>query len=340
MPTNKHAQIRYAALDRCFSDPYNEYYFDDMKRAVDNAISDYTGERSDISRRQIFADIAFLCSKEGWNAPLKRYHHGKQVYYRYSDDNYSIRNQALNKKEVMQLKSTIYMLNRFCGMPQFEWMNDVLLKFQKSFGIDERVDAIVYFEQNVDLVGLKYFTPLFDSILRKEVLEVHYKRFGHDEITMTIHPYFLKQYNNRWYLFGHNPQVNRNSQLTCLPLDRIVSFRPTEAEYIGMDKMDVDDYFYDVIGVTMIPHEKLVRVKLKIDNRAFDYFRTKPLHPTQRVISKDGDSVTIEIKVIPNFELESKLMPYADMIEVLCPEELRESIRKRAEEILKRNRKA
>ena len=35
-----------------------------------------------------------------------------------------------------------------------------------------------------------------------------------------IHPYYLKQYNNRWFLFGYNPEKRKSDW--NLALDRII----------------------------------------------------------------------------------------------------------------------
>lgn len=40
MPTNKHAIIRYQALDKCFSNRYRKYYIDDLIKVCNNALEE------------------------------------------------------------------------------------------------------------------------------------------------------------------------------------------------------------------------------------------------------------------------------------------------------------
>ena len=72
MATNKHAQIRYRALDKCLSNRGRHFFIEDLIKACNEALYQYTGDNkySDplvpgISRRQIFDDIAYMESDNG-----------------------------------------------------------------------------------------------------------------------------------------------------------------------------------------------------------------------------------------------------------------------------------
>ena len=121
MATNKHAVIRYQALDRCFSNFARRFYIEDLIEACNNAIYDFTGKEDGIERRQLFDDIKFMESEAGYSIELDKVKDGKKKYYRYSDKNFSINKQPLSLTEAEQLKDTIMMLNRFKGLPQFDW---------------------------------------------------------------------------------------------------------------------------------------------------------------------------------------------------------------------------
>ena len=65
MATNKHAMIRYQALDKCFSNRGRNFYINDLIEACNEELYNYTGEDkySDpdnpaISRRQVYDDIS------------------------------------------------------------------------------------------------------------------------------------------------------------------------------------------------------------------------------------------------------------------------------------------
>jgi hypothetical protein len=84
MSTNKHALIRYQALDRCFASRGKQYFMEDLIEACNEALYEYTGNAKGISRRQLFEDIKYMESDQGWAIPLERHKEGKRVWYRYA----------------------------------------------------------------------------------------------------------------------------------------------------------------------------------------------------------------------------------------------------------------
>ncbi|WP_275616641.1 hypothetical protein [Flagellimonas yonaguniensis] len=65
-------------------------------------------------------------SSQGYGVDLKKTKQGRRTFYRYTDSDYSINNQPINELEAEQLKSAMMVLSRFKGLPQFEWINELL----------------------------------------------------------------------------------------------------------------------------------------------------------------------------------------------------------------------
>jgi len=336
MATNKHATIRYQALDNCFSNFGRRFYIEDLVNACNDALFEYDGIENGVKKRQVQADITFMESEQGWSIPLERISDGKRVFYRYDDSYYSINSQTLNQSEVEHLKETVYMLNRFKGMPQFDWMEEVLTRLESSFHLKgDKTSQVVGFEQNPYLKGLEHFSVLFDAIINKQVLNIVYQRFGKDEEHFIIHPYFLKQYNNRWFLFGLNKGYE--GRITNMPLDRIKSIGSIHIEYIEYEGVEWDEYFDDVVGVTVFENKPVERVILRIDKDAYDYIHTKPLHGSQKLKSTTEHYSEIELNIQLNYEFETLLLGFADRIEILEPDSLKEAIKKRVNNIIIKN---
>lgn len=338
MSTNKHATIRYQALDRCFSNFGRRFYIDDLIEACNKAIYEFSGIENGIKRRQLFDDIKFMESGSGYSIELDKLGDGKKKYYRYTDKNFSINKQPLSQIEAEQLKDTIMMLNRFKGLPQFDWMEEVLARFEDTFKLKANVDSVVSFEQNLYLRGIEHFTALFNAIINKQVLRVEYKASFGEPQYYEIHPYFLKQYNNRWFLFGISQREEQN-KLMNMAIDRIVGFEPMpHMMYIDNKDIDFTEYFDDVIGVT-VPNDKSIdKIRLKIDKARYSYIESKPIHPTQTVKEHNSEYAIIELKLITNYEFETLLLGFADSIEVIEPQSLRETISARAGRIIEKNR--
>src|SRR5688572_20446002 len=99
MATNKNALVRYKILDRCFRNPGKKYFIDDLIEECEKVLLEIDPQSNGISRRQIFEDIIFMKSAEGWSIELSKLREGKKVYYRYSNPDFSINNMPLNEVE-------------------------------------------------------------------------------------------------------------------------------------------------------------------------------------------------------------------------------------------------
>lgn len=327
MPKTKHAIIRYQALDKCFRNSMKRYFIDDLVASCRSAIENYTGNSEGVKKRQVYDDINFMMSENGYSAPIEKAKIGRKVFYFYEDRNFSINNQPLTEDEASELKETLLALQRFKGLPQFEWIESLATRLEASFQLGEAVASVIEYEENEFLQGREFIKPLYHSIIDKNVLVIDYKSFHSSESQKTeFHPYYLKQYNNRWFVFGQNPEFDN---ITTLALDRIQDIESKyTVDYIETS-IDFKDYFEDILGVTYLENTEIQKVHLKVAAQLFPYIATKPLHGSQRVVGRGEDSVEIMLKLIPNYELESKLLSFGEGIAVLKPVDLREKLKTR-----------
>lgn len=247
---------------------------------------------------------------------------GRKIYYEYEDNSFSIYNIPLNDDEMAQLAQTISILSKFEGMPNFDWVDDLIEHFKSTLNIPSTRETIVAFDENFDLKGRNWFAKLFSAIASQQALEIKYKPFGKAPINYLFHPYLLKQYNNRWFLFGC---VEGYTNLTCLALDRIEEISPATIAYRPNTEIDFQEYFDEIVGVSKRSNE-ISKVLIKVANSLYPYIETKPLHGTQRVVSREDDSTVIQIEVIINRELKQLLLSYGSDVTVMSPESLKAEI--------------
>ncbi|MCU4177700.1 helix-turn-helix transcriptional regulator [Carboxylicivirga sp. N1Y90] len=326
MPTNKNATIRYLTLDRCFSNLGRNYYINDLIEACNEALLDIDPLSTGVKRRQVYDDIKFMRDSKGYDAPIETFKNGKRAYYRYTDSDFSISKQPITEDEVQKLKETLLTLSRFQGLPQFEWIDDMKARLDHSF--NRRSDQkVISFEENPFLTGREFLGSVYNSIINKVVIEIEYQSFRHDTTThFTIHPYHLKQYNNRWFLFGLND--NRN-EITNIPLDRICSIEESTRHYQPNSIINFEDYFEDVIGVSIPSGEKTQKVVLKLSNQLWPYVKTKPIHGSQKIKTQTEKFTIIELDLYLNYELEALILSRGEQIEVIEPIDLRNKIQER-----------
>lgn len=328
MATNKNALIRYKVLDKCFRNPGKRYFIDDLIKECEKTLLEIDPDSNGISRRQIFEDIAFMESNEGWSIELHKLRDGKKVFYRYSDMSFSINNMPLNEVEINQLRAAVDILTQFKGMPQFEWVYELLPKLQQGIRTDEFENTVMEFENNQYLKGIEHLGLLHNAIFYKKVLNINYQPFENDTpYNLNFHPYFLKQYNNRWFLFGFNEELDKYDW--NLAIDRIVSIKEVRGKYQKNNKIDWQEYFEDIIGVTKPIDSKIEKVVLQFSGRTGSYMESKPLHGSQKSKWLNDNLLEVKLDLLINYELERLILSYADNVQVIQPSSLVKAIEER-----------
>ena len=333
MPTNKNASIRYQTLDKCFRDRYHKYNIDDLIAKCNEALQYYNGYGS-VSKRQIFDDIKYMESSSGWNVPLLRKKNGYSTYYCYDNPDFTINAQPLTDDEAQQLETAILTLSRFRAIPCNEWIEDVISNLEWRFNLKRSEHNIIAFEQNEQLRGLQYLSPIIDATIHQQVLKITYQSYKELSVEriLTVHPYFLKEYNNRWYLIARD---NEKGYICNLALDRVHAIEQDETISFEPTDIDFDTYFDNVIGVSICDETvSKEHVVLKTSTRQFSYIVSKPLHPSQEVVNEEEHIISIDVK--PNYELDYHILSLGSAIEVLEPASYRAHIREEIDEMYKK----
>ena len=324
MPVNKNALDRYRFLEYCFRNKQRRYNIDNLVEYVSEKLG------YNISLRQIREDISNM--KISFEAPIKAIKYkGNKSYYVYTDSDYSIFDYELNPEELLNLRSTIEMLGRYRGIPANAWLEEVISNLEIRFGVKPNSENLISFAQNDRLKGVEHLSEIIDATINHRPLVVKYQSFGREARTCTVHPYYVKQYNSRWFLFGLNQEKDR---IENYALDRIEEFKKAKVPFIKNEKVDFDTYFNDVIGVSVpyddTPTEKVV---LRFTEKRFPYVLSKPLHASQKVCDEHN---TISIEVKPNRELLQQIFSFIPDVEVIAPKTLRDEIKQKIEENLQK----
>lgn len=323
---NQNALLRYQTIDKCLSNRGRKWTWLDLMLEVNKALKEANPNSEGIGKTTIYEDLKDI-EYRIYNIEIERIKDGRTCYLRYADTNASINNQPLSSTESNQLKSAIQVLSRFKGLPQFEWVNEIIPAIESRLGLVSTNKQIIGFETNEDYEGLTHITPLFNAIINERVLKITYQDFKSPiAYELIFHPYYLKQFNSRWYVLGHNPAKERNPQ--NLALDRIKSIEEISDPYLSSSN-NWDDYFSDFVGVTR-KDEASVEIKLLItDPEQAAYIRTKPLHQTQKALKQVESGFVTSIHVIPNYELEKLILSFGERLIVLSPISFREKIKTR-----------
>lgn len=331
MPSTKNSEIRIKVIDRCLR--IGGFSTLDMLKVVNDELSALK-QPPVKALNTIRADMKYISKQPG--IEIIKDECGTSATYRYANPESSIYKLQLDEKEIGQLTQCMAILSKFEGMPQMEWIESFIERFKDSIDIDTDMSVVVGFDENKYLKGLEHFTPLLQAILRKEALQLKYKSFR-DKTSQkfTVHPYFLKEYNNRWFLIA---KTEGRDDLSTYAFDRIESIQKCKkVKYQPNTTYDFnDDYFSDMVGVSKPKKYPINTVTLWISPSRTPYVETKPIHESQKLKkNKDGSSIaTLELYV--NTELEQLILSLSDEVKVLTPAFLAEKIRLRLQSALRR----
>ena len=158
----------------------------------------------------------------------------------------------------------------------------------------------------------------------KELTFIYSKQYAQKEERVVI-PLFLKEYQKRWYLIGLDK--NRNAKLRTFGLDRIENLKIHKSV---QDKIDIDKYkriFKSVIGLDLRPinsaYPNPIKVLIKAKEQQPYYFKSLPLHKSQKIVEETKEYTIFEYEVLINYEFTQQLNMYQPFLEVMEPEWLR-----------------
>ncbi|MDX2306044.1 MAG: WYL domain-containing protein [Microscillaceae bacterium] len=328
MPVNRNALIRYRTIDQCLQNRMRTWTIEDLVEACSDALYEYEGIDKGVSKRTVQADIQVMRSEKlGYNAPIIVI---DKKYYTYEDPDYSITNIPLTIQDLGKLHEVVEILKQFKGFSHFKELTGIVQRIEeKIYRSQSPQSAVIDFEKNEDLRGLEYIETLYQSILHKKSLEISYQPFKAPEPnTFVFHPYLLKEYRNRWFVLGVRDQIKN---IFILALDRILEIKASDEILIENTLLDTQNYFRDVIGVSVSPNQPVHQVILWINADNAPYVLTKPLHQSQQILEKNEEGMIISLKVQLNFELEREILGFGETARVIAPQELLEKIKGRLE---------
>ena len=316
MANSKNSHIRYNILDYFFRN--KSFNFDELHRHLNEKIAENSPGEG-VSIKTLRNDIkVFRSSNNGFDAPLPI---GIKLY-KYSDPTFSIAKRPLLDYENYLIRSAQELLERFESHPKYNMLSETLIKFQDD---NSEIDSskILFFDNNEEYKGIKHLKPLFLAITKKSVLNIEFKGFNSlSSSSFEFHPYVLKQYNRRWFVFGLNN--NRKVRTWSVPLDeRLINIEKLkDVSYIDSD-LDWNVFFRPLVGVTRNDDSKPQRVVLRFYNGRENYFKTKPFSPDFDEFFEKNKNDQVWFESIINKELVQQILSYGRDVEVLEPLELK-----------------
>lgn len=189
------------------------------------------------------------------------------------------------------------------------------------------VCAINHIEKLHSCVPIKY-----DAMRNNKKIAFDYQRF-HDSAAQHIKgdPYCVKIFQQRWYVLMKEYRTLLGShevkeEMRVYSFDRMSNLQILEDKFTMDKNFNAKEFFRYAWGVRVEPNNPPVKILLKVKSVQCPYFRTLPLHRSQREIEIHAEYSIFEITAALTVEVVLQILHYGSLVEVLSPEELREEI--------------
>ena len=319
MANTKDYAMREMIYDQCFGTG-REYTREQLMAIVNRKLED-RGMLPIQSRTTFSQDITEMNAKFfkvfGQEGIVWEDRHKKR-YYRYRDGFDSIYNRELTENEIEKLQEVRSLLQGFKGMSEFGWIDQMLTRLDQN--IMSKQKEIARFEGGTPW-DAEFLMPLFKAIRNRQVVDVEYRKDFRDSETITLHPYYLKQYWRRWYLMALQ---EGSDKIEAYPLICMSVVKANNEVKYRATKTSFKQYFKHLVGVTVPPETTVEHIELWADISLYPYLYSYPINETQKLEIEGERNIKVSLDVMVNYELIQELMFYGDRLVVKSPAYLRD----------------
>ena len=193
-------------------------------------------------------------------------------------------------------------------------LSELALKHHDKVHLNEAPTGI----ENVQLV--------LEAIDRKKGIECDYSSFSNRTVKhLTIIPYFLKTWEQRWYLVAE-PDNPHHGQ-TVFALERMDNLKLTEKQMLPHSDITVQEYFDGSFGVNHADDQVPETVRIKVYGTQVDYVRALPIHESQHELETTDDWAIFEYRIVPCYNFYQQLLWHREKLEVLAPAHMRKEMK-------------
>lgn len=178
-----------------------------------------------------------------------------------------------------------------------------------------------------------YLQLIIEAMQKGVRVAVDYQRYSAATPRhLTMEPYCLKLFRQRWYMLGHfhrdaTPEKPEADYFGVFSLDRIKHLELTDIKFSVHKDFEAKEYFKEYFGVTTGDGTECEHVILRAFGDQRYYMRDLPWHHSQREINVTDDYTDFEITIRPTLDFSAKIVSASNRVKVLHPQWLVDEIR-------------
>lgn len=178
--------------------------------------------------------------------------------------------------------------------------------------------------------GEEFLQTIIRAIKSGKKILMTYQRFGAESYEKVVEPYALKLFHQRWYMLSFTGR-----HYAIYSLDRMQAVCLTDEDFEMPKDFSPQDYFAEYFGVLTV-EIPMAHVVVRTYGKTSNYFRTLPLHQSQRTVAVTDAYTDFSFDIRPTADFLGELLSYDSGLEVLEPQELRQQMQRQVEAMLQR----
>lgn len=252
-------------------------------------------------------DMNFEISKRTFQRDIK------EIYYLYGIEIKYDRSQKV-----------YYILND--SKDQYSQMLFEVIDIYQLLNLNQSISDFIQFSTRKP-TGTEHLSGLLYAVQNRFQIKIKYKKFDQKEFEYReIEPYLLKEFRNRWYVYGFDLE---KLDFRTYAIDRIQNFQILDKKFQFPKKINPKDAFKDSFGIVLPENMAVQKIILEFTNHQGDYIKTLPLHTSQKILKETEDRMLVSLKIAPTYDFIFELLSMGANVKVIEPESLTAELKSR-----------
>ena len=202
-----------------------------------------------------------------------------------------------------------------------EGMTELALKHREKIMLTEAPTGV----ENVQII--------LEAIDKKRGIECDYYSFNKKTVKhQLLIPYFLRTWEQRWYLVAE-PDNHHHGQ-SLFALERMDNICLTKEKMLPSSDIKIEDYFDGSFGINHSDDQKPEVIRIKVFGQQVEYIRHLPIHESQNEVEETEEWSIFEYRLVPCCNFYQQLLWHRERLEVLEPLHVRDEMKNTIEKML------
>lgn len=349
----RNVQLRYLVIDQCLADAAADeeqvWTKERLLAAINQALLEDNPNAKPIAMRTLEKDLVDLAAAYGVSVLSKR--RGGKVHYCYPRKQERIHNGALQREEALTLQRFLQSMERFEGLPEWDWWTQAKMKLKGQFGLFPRrrkarpVNRIEGMHFSKD--ERRWYEMLCEAAYSQFPLRMAYApNLGDDVERMPFLPHRLVHQADGIFVLGTAWDTDSEAFFhAVVALDEITSLDRVAVDWPQRQRLPDfawDRYIMQRMGVqsgiiTTKDVAPPVEVRVWVAKRLAQRFLKEPMHASQDMrIETAAEGLIFNLVVVPDAAFKRFALQWGSDFQVLEPDELRHEMRLATKEVADR----